>query len=168
MQQTDHKVKILGTKISKLGKDHVLDKISGYINSNSKHYIVTPNPEFLLEARNNDNFKKILNDADVAIADGVGLLWAAKFLSKKTVENKFFRWFQIMFQYKYSLASVLLFPKYIKSVIPERIAGSELIWDIIDIASKNNKSIYLLGAADGVAQRAAQAIQKKYLIDLLG
>jgi N-acetylglucosaminyldiphosphoundecaprenol N-acetyl-beta-D-mannosaminyltransferase len=39
---------------------------------------VTPNPEFVICARKDESFRRILNDADLAIPDGSGLLLAAR------------------------------------------------------------------------------------------
>ncbi len=43
-----------------------------------KHYIVTPNPEFLVAAQKDQVFKKILNSADLSIPDGSGLKLSGK------------------------------------------------------------------------------------------
>jgi len=42
--------------------------------------MVTPNPEFLVLAQTDLEFKKILNSADKAIPDGLGLVLASRFL----------------------------------------------------------------------------------------
>ncbi len=47
-----------------------------------KVFVITPNPEFFVYAQNNSWFRKILIRADVAIPDGVGLIWASKFLGR--------------------------------------------------------------------------------------
>ena len=77
------KVEILGVGIDNLSPQEVLVKATKFLDSKEKHYIVTPNPEFLVAAEKDENFKKILNYADVAVADGVGLQFAAKFLNHR-------------------------------------------------------------------------------------
>jgi len=57
---------ILGVTIDNYSKKIVLDKINSFLKSNKQHYIVTPNPEFLVAAHKDKEFKKILNDADFA------------------------------------------------------------------------------------------------------
>ncbi len=39
-------------------------------------FVVTPNPEQIVQAQEDEEFRKILNSADLAIPDGVGLRWA--------------------------------------------------------------------------------------------
>jgi len=77
------KVDILGVKIDNLSLQEILEKVKQFLDSKNQHYIVTPNPEFLVAAAKDQNFKEILNYADIACADGVGLLKAAKFLNKR-------------------------------------------------------------------------------------
>jgi len=81
------KVNILGVLIDNLGYDEALEKVENFIADGRKHYIVTPNPEQVMYAQNQLNFKKILNEADLAICDGVGLLWASRFLGKPLKER---------------------------------------------------------------------------------
>ncbi len=49
------------------------------------HYVVTPNPEMVVAAQKDLSFKKILNDADLSIPDGVGLKLSGKI--KNTVSG---------------------------------------------------------------------------------
>lgn len=77
------KVEILGVKIDNLSLQEVLEKVKLFLASKNQHFIVTPNPEFLVAAKKDQNFKEILNFADLACADGVGLIKAAKFLGKR-------------------------------------------------------------------------------------
>lgn len=76
-------VTILGIKISTLSKKQILNKISEFLNNHNSHTIFTPNPEFLLEARKNEEFFYILNQADLAIPDGFGLVLASLLMGKR-------------------------------------------------------------------------------------
>lgn len=78
-----NQVEILGVKIDNLSLQEVLEKIKQFLDSPNQHYIVTPNPEFLVAAQKDEKFKEILNYADVAVADGIGLVKAAKFLGQR-------------------------------------------------------------------------------------
>ena len=43
--------------------------------------------------------------------------------------------------------------------LPERVTGSSLIWSLSRAAAATNRSLYLLGGAEGIAERAAQRLQ---------
>ena len=77
------KVEILGVKIDNLSLQEVLEQINNFVQSKNKHFVVTPNPEFLVAAQKDKNFKAILNYADMAVADGVGLNFGAKLLGQR-------------------------------------------------------------------------------------
>ncbi|MBN1779481.1 MAG: WecB/TagA/CpsF family glycosyltransferase [Candidatus Buchananbacteria bacterium] len=77
------KIEILSVGIDGLSLQEILEKIDRFINDKNKHYLVTVNPEFLVAAQKDKHFKEILNYADIAIADGVGLVYAAKTLGQK-------------------------------------------------------------------------------------
>ncbi|MEX2013040.1 MAG: WecB/TagA/CpsF family glycosyltransferase, partial [Candidatus Levyibacteriota bacterium] len=47
-----------------------------------KYFVVTPNPELLVIASKNPEYKRVLNDADLALIDGVGVIIAGKMLGK--------------------------------------------------------------------------------------
>lgn len=67
------KVNILGVKIDDVSLNQAVELVSGWIKGGGHYYIATPNPEFIVAAYSDPDFKKILNKADLAIPDGVGL-----------------------------------------------------------------------------------------------
>ncbi len=76
------KTEILGVKVDNLTMAEALQKVESFLKDGQQHYLVTPNPEFLVEAQKDEEFKEILNQADLAVPDGVGLILAARFLGQ--------------------------------------------------------------------------------------
>lgn len=77
---------ILDIPFSGNSQEEVLGKILDFeaVSKPKKPLIVfTPNPEFLVEAQKNFEFKEILQKADLNLPDGVGLVLAAKILGKQ-------------------------------------------------------------------------------------
>jgi len=68
---------ILGINLSELNASEVLERCRRFLASDRPHYLVTPNPEIVLAAHQDEEFFYILNEADLAIADGIGLKLAA-------------------------------------------------------------------------------------------
>lgn len=60
--------------------DEAVARVGEFVRSGGAHTIVTPNPEMCLAAQRDSEFRDILNRADLAVPDGVGLLLAARFL----------------------------------------------------------------------------------------
>jgi N-acetylglucosaminyldiphosphoundecaprenol N-acetyl-beta-D-mannosaminyltransferase len=46
------------------------------------HQIATVNPEFVMTAQQDEPFRQVLNTADLCLADGIGLVWAARWLGR--------------------------------------------------------------------------------------
>ena len=69
-------VSILGVNITSISKEEVLSLVRAHLKKKKQLTIVTPNPEMIVEAQKNEPFRKALHSADVAIADGTGLLFA--------------------------------------------------------------------------------------------
>jgi N-acetylglucosaminyldiphosphoundecaprenol N-acetyl-beta-D-mannosaminyltransferase len=75
-------MEILGIQIDNLSKNEVLKKVESFLSEDRFHQIVTVNPEFILEAQSDWEFKNILNNADLNIADGIGIRYAFLFFGK--------------------------------------------------------------------------------------
>lgn len=79
---------ILEVGVSNATNKEILEFIlKGLKNENNKLYIVTPNPEIIVRAHHDITFRKILNDASLALADGTGVIWAGRILGKKFKEK---------------------------------------------------------------------------------
>jgi len=155
------KINILGVKIDCIRSNEVLTKIQSWLNKSQKKYIVTPNPEFVIYAQKDQEFKNILNQAALAIPDGIGLLWATKFLDLRVKSKKFIT-LEIFWQYLYTLLSIIFYPKYCREIIPERVTGIDLIYKISKFCEQKNCSIYLLGAKEGIAKIAASKLKNQF------
>lgn len=80
-------LKILGIKIDQVDFPKTTQKINQFIQQKKPHQIVTINPEFIMTALNDKEFKKILNKADLAIPDGIGIILASKIFRKSLKER---------------------------------------------------------------------------------
>lgn len=76
------KIEILGVKIDKISKSEAIEKIGEFLKSGKQHLVVTPNPEFIMRAQVDEEFRKILNEASLALADGTGLILASRYLGR--------------------------------------------------------------------------------------
>lgn len=70
--------KILGIRVTTEKKEIILEEVKKWLDKpvGNPHIIVTPNPEQMVFAKQDAPFAEILNQADVAIPDGIGLAWA--------------------------------------------------------------------------------------------
>ena len=76
-------IRILGIAIDNLIEDEVVQRIAAFIAERGPHHVVTVNPEFVMEARRNRVFRRVLHAADLATPDGAGLLLAARLQGRR-------------------------------------------------------------------------------------
>lgn len=77
------KIYLLGVGVANAKEQEVLEFIyTGLQKPGEKYYIVTPNPELLVIANNNPEYKNILNKAKLALPDGIGVMWGAWLMGK--------------------------------------------------------------------------------------
>ena len=75
-------INILGVNISNLNQSETLSRVRNFLVDGQQHLIFTPNPEMLVDSQTDWFFKTALNKADLAPADGFGLVLAARYLYK--------------------------------------------------------------------------------------
>ena len=80
-------VRILGVRVDALTYPDLLARIAAFIAEGTPHQIATVNPEFVMEARRNPTFAAVLAQTDLCLADGVGLLWAARRMGQPLPER---------------------------------------------------------------------------------
>ncbi|AKM79035.1 MAG: Glycosyl transferase, WecB/TagA/CpsF family [Candidatus Beckwithbacteria bacterium GW2011_GWB1_47_15] len=73
---------ILGVRVDQTSTSSALKKVASWVKEREKRYIVTPNPEMIVAAQKDEEFRRILNRADLAIPDGVGLRLADRRLQR--------------------------------------------------------------------------------------
>lgn len=114
--------------------------------------IYTPNPEMVMEAKENPSFKKNLQKSDLSLADGNGILWA---MGMQGERDRFFLWRWIWGIY--SLFCFFCCPKSYPSSLKKTVCGSDVFLAYLK-ESKAEKHIFLLGGTPG----SAESISKKY------
>ena len=81
------KTDVLGVLFDDLTMDEALARAEELMESGTGHYVVTPNPEFIQTAKRDEEFRCLLNGADLAVADGIGVIYAAKILGRPLKEK---------------------------------------------------------------------------------
>ncbi|MFY9457330.1 MAG: WecB/TagA/CpsF family glycosyltransferase [Candidatus Spechtbacterales bacterium] len=124
---------ILGTKVHNLTLPQALKRAEGFLDDGKQHYIVTPNPEIVLKARNDQEYSAILNRADLSIPDGIGLLVASRILYGA------------------------------RRALKTRITGVDFMQEFIGrVRFGATRSVLLLGGKNEVAKRAAACLQNRF------
>ncbi len=153
------KIDIAGVGFDAVRYEDVLTASEVFMNSgHKKHLVVTPNPEMIVEAWKNEEFRRVLNSASLSMPDGIGVLWAAYYLSLPLAKSGILETFRLIG----TLFQVLFRAKSIYRILPARVTGTDLLPKMVRQSQENGWRIYLLGAAPGVAGIAIDRLIQKY------
>jgi N-acetylglucosaminyldiphosphoundecaprenol N-acetyl-beta-D-mannosaminyltransferase len=123
------RVELGGVYVDQVGLAEAAARIREFVRSGLSHQIVTVNLDFLSIARRNPEFRKTINSAHLAVADGMPLVWLSRLK---------------------------------RAALAERVAGVDLVAESCRIAAEDGASVFLLGAAPGVAAAAARRMESEY------
>ena len=59
-------------------------------------------------------------------------------------------------------ASVVLASKFLGKPLPERVAGIDLMQDLVELSEEKGYSVYLLGARQEVVEKTSEVLKEKY------
>ena len=74
---------LLGIKIDILSKEDIGNFLRETLMQKTQHHVVTLNPEMVMWAQKDIEFKNVINDAGLRTIDGVGIVQAARLRGKK-------------------------------------------------------------------------------------
>jgi N-acetylglucosaminyldiphosphoundecaprenol N-acetyl-beta-D-mannosaminyltransferase len=80
-------VDILGVRVDDVTMEEASACIAGYVNEPRCHQIATVNPEFIMIARRNPEFARVLAASDLNLPDGANLVRAARMLGRPLRER---------------------------------------------------------------------------------
>ncbi|MEI5908006.1 WecB/TagA/CpsF family glycosyltransferase [Bacillus spongiae] len=123
------KVDVLGVPFDNTTRKDALRQLLNFLTEDHNHLLITPNPEIVMEAQEDEELMKILNEAELVVPDGIGVVLASKFE---------------------------------KNSIKERVPGCDLMFDLFEVMKDMEKSVYILGGAPGVAEKAKRRMGEKY------
>ncbi|MBA3469257.1 MAG: WecB/TagA/CpsF family glycosyltransferase [Herpetosiphonaceae bacterium] len=109
--------------------DQTIALIAAMIAGGGPHQIATINPEFVMAAQQHLGFHATLEAATLAVPDGTGLLYAARWQGH---------------------------------ALREKVTGIDLTERLAAESAQRGWRIFLLGAAPGVAEKAAAALSERF------
>lgn len=107
------RIDVLGVKFDNVTMQEALERCKGFLNGEKSNLIVTPNPEIVMKAKDDEEFKNIINNASLVIPDGIGIIKAGKILG---------------------------------TPLKERVAGYDLICNLLDEGKDGSISFYFFGS----------------------
>ncbi len=124
---------VLNVPIDDLNMDEALERLEEFIaigrETGKSHQIATVNADFAVKSMRDPELLYLLQEADMATADGMPLVWGARLLGVP---------------------------------LEGRVTGSDMVPALAERAAEKGYSMYFYGAAPGIAESAARALQEKH------
>jgi N-acetylglucosaminyldiphosphoundecaprenol N-acetyl-beta-D-mannosaminyltransferase len=153
--QRPETVEILGVRFDNMRRREAAARIAKLAGGSGKHHVVKPYSEFMTRAANDDNVRRMLNAADLCLPDGVGIQWAAHYLSLRGGSAR------ATLQLAPSLLSMLFRPSALRWPIREPMAGVDLTWEMLKELDRAGASVFLLGGTEEEVDAARKAIEER-------
>ena len=82
------KVIIMDVPINNVTMEEASDQVVGYLLGQKQHTVFTPNPEIIMDAQEDSELMRILKQADLVVADGIGVVLASKILKVERLPER--------------------------------------------------------------------------------
>lgn len=126
-----------------LSPDEFLETCRQWLVSGAFHHVVTLNPEMVMAAQNDEDFRQAVEKADLRVPDGAGLTWARWYL-----RSAYWPWLPSLVVFMFHRA--------------QRITGVDMLWDLAALCSQNHQALYLLGGTARQVQRTAKKLRLRF------
>lgn len=120
-----------------------IDRSAAWLKQGQTRHVVTLNPEMVVRAENDADFRQAVRRSDLCVPDGAGLFWA--------------RWYL-------RTAAWPLWPSLAAFIGQrvERITGVDAVLRLAKLCNDNQRGIFLLGAQERSNQLTAQLLRHKF------
>jgi N-acetylglucosaminyldiphosphoundecaprenol N-acetyl-beta-D-mannosaminyltransferase len=136
-------VPLFGMKLSRITMSETVDQILAWCDEprgKNCRYVVTPNVDHAVLFQHRIDLRAAYAEASLVLADGAPIVLASRLVNKRRPET----------------------------VLPERVAGSDLVPKLFATADRPLR-VFLLGAAPGVAEKAAGRIEREWpMVEVVG
>jgi len=135
---------ILGVRVDlDLTMEDVVSIIENRLLKDGKsHYLCTTNPEFIMKAQKDSDFRDIINNSDLSLPDGVGVLMADEYLGKT---EKFSR--DLLFPVRCLFTGLGVGLTYLVKggKGKKRVSGVDLVYRLCGLSGEKKYSVFFLG-----------------------
>ncbi|HVQ44880.1 MAG TPA: WecB/TagA/CpsF family glycosyltransferase [Candidatus Saccharimonadia bacterium] len=137
-QRTYDRVTLLGVEVDVI----TLAEATNYLIATAADprtpagYVIKPYVEFLDRASTNPKLAALLNDAELSVADGVAVVWAAHYLYAGP---------RTLARFLLTLSQIIAAPAELCWPLPERAAGTNFTWQLLRTAAEKQLRVALIG-----------------------
>lgn len=122
-------VTIFGIPFSKWGMQETVRYLTAAVSARKPHQVITANPVMVMAALEDPSYKKMMQQAELIVPDGTGVVWASRIGGDP---------------------------------VAERVAGYDLLHELMKQGELHRWKVYLLGASPEVVEKTASRLKELY------
>jgi N-acetylglucosaminyldiphosphoundecaprenol N-acetyl-beta-D-mannosaminyltransferase len=149
-------VEVLGVRFHNLTRAQAAGAIAQLADSPGRSYVVKPYSEFMPRAVREREIHDILTGAALCLPDGIGILWAAHYLSLPGGRLR------ALWQLPLSLASLAVNPRALRRPLKQNMAGVDLTWEMLSELDSLSATVFLLGSTKAELRGAQERIEERF------
>ncbi len=123
------RIDLLGCPFDAISFDETMDAVRDAVVGGRHLQVVPGSVDTVMKARGDAEFLADLRRAELVVADGQFITWAAHWLG---------------------------------TPLRKRVSGTEFVWHCARVSAESGRGVALIGAAPGVADRAAVEMERRY------
>ena len=153
-------IEIMGVQVDAVTAPEALVGLREGLQAGKRLQVVTVNNEMIMRAQKEPAFKRVINAADLRVADAAGVVWAAKYLQQPLQGP--FKGIRAHTQAFTNLVWLLVWPRRVKTEIKETVPGSDLAVDLAGMCEEFGYRLFLLGGEEGIAEQAGRKLRDMF------
>ncbi len=146
---------LLNIPITLITHAQALDTVEDYMQTRDTKVVVTPYASFWYWANKDSSFRHALQQADLSLPDGIGIIAAIKFLRKKVTPLPILKELQLVW-HGMVIGIQILTGKIMRFGEMETVRGVDLVSDLLTRANDKGYKIFFLGGWE-TTQKALEA-----------
>lgn len=156
---TINQLEVFGVKIDNITLDQAVGQVEEWVKKGGKHYIVTPNIEFIMAAKKDAEFRQILNESDLCLPDSARFNWVKAIVDEDPELLK--RLPQGLRPFAMTVRRLLIWPFFFLpgvKILPSFpiTTGTDLMDSLLSEADNKSYKIGIIGGAEGLAEKVGQ------------
>ena len=149
-------IEVLGVRFHCLTRAEAARFVGEMASGEEKRYVVKPYSEQMARAAVDPHLREILNGADLCLADGIGIVWAAHYLSLPGGR------LSALLQLPLSLGALVGNPDAVRRPLKENMAGVDFTWEMLARLGEARARVFILGGTEAELRGAAERVRARF------
>ncbi len=158
--------KVLNMPVDIMGREEAMALIEGWVRGRGCHQILTAYSEFFVQAVRDEEFRRVWEESDLVVADGVSALGAIRY--KQLVQNADLRFQREILQRVWKFLCSIVWGLKVgwevwQGKVGQTVTGVWLVEEVLRLAPEKGWRVFLLGGYGSTAEQLKLKVEEVIL-----